>query len=551
MHPLLKKFLSQLTGGMTTEEEINIPPTRKKSLNPFVSLGITAAIMLVYFFFALPALNPMSGEFYSFFIIALVIFNALHLLFGKGGKQKLGSISVILLIIALLLPVLLSFFSGPFFHAKRYSQLIHVENGVFEQDVSTISLQQIPIVDRDAAQVIGEKQLGTLTELVSQFVIDPNYPQVNIAGKPVRISPLQYFDLIKYIGNFRNGIQYYVSVDMSTQVGKLNKLEKPIFYSSSDYLFRNIARHLRFQFPFSILGETNFELDDDGNPFYVTSILTKRIGFFGGLDAKGVIITDASSGKSTRYSLDETPTWVDRVHPAELIIDQLDKRGMYNGGFINSIFGQKNVTRTTSGYNYISIGEDIYLTTGVTSVRSDESNLGFYFVNLRTKETKFYQVPSAIEKEAMRSAQGKVQEKEYNPTFPVVLNLFNRPVYFITLKDQANTAKMFAIVDAQQFNNVIVGESVQEAVSKYALVHSGAGRITDASLGEEITPKDIQQVVIDGNTIYFIAIKENDLIFTASAKQLGVDIMKIKVGEKIRVIGNQTENQFDIIQIEQ
>lgn len=83
-----------------------------------------------------------------------------------------------------------------------------------------------------------------------------------------------------------------------------------------------------------------------------------------------------SPGESQYYT--DIPTWVDGVYSAEIIMDQYDYYGTYQGGFINSLFGQKNVTVTTEGYNYIAANDDVYVYTGVTSAGSDESNIGFY-----------------------------------------------------------------------------------------------------------------------------------------------------------------------------
>lgn len=500
----------------------------------WLSFLLTAIIMGIYFFIVLPSLSPQSPSLYTFLLISLALFTILRLFFGPkltGGAFKR---TVLIAIVLFVLPTVMLFITSPVFRAGSYSKLIHVEPGVFEEDIEKITRNQVPVVDRETASIIGEKQLGSLTDLVSQFVIDEQYSQVNIAGKPFRISPLRYYDIIKYITNRKDGIQYYVSVDMTSQEGKVVKLPKPVYYSSGDYLMRNIYRKLRFQYPFAILGETNFEIDDDGNAYYITPILHKTIGFFSGTDVKKVIITDANSGKSTTYPLDQVPSWVDRVYPAELIISQLDYRGLYTGGFLNSMFGQKNVTSTTEGYNYISIGEDIFLTTGVTSVRSDESNLGFYYVNLRTKDTKFYSLASATETAAMSSARGKVQEKEYQPTFPVLLNIQGRPVYFMSLKDRAKTAKMYAFVDAQQFTNVVVADDVASLFTAYAKVHPTRGKTSEEY--ETITIDSLKEVTLDGNTVFFITVKENDQIYYATASLLQEKVLQMKEGAKLRVL---------------
>ncbi len=348
----------------------------------------------------------------------------------------------------------------------------------------------------------------------------------------------------------KNGIQYYISVNMTTQEANLVKMNEPIFYSESDMLMRNVERKIRFQFPLDMLAETNFEIDDDGTPYYVTPVLTRRIGFFGGLDVKGVIITNGNTGESTKYALGTVPNWVDRVFPSDLIIQQLDYRGMYTDGFINSVFGQRNVTKTTFGYNYIPMDNDIYLFTGVTSVRSDSSNLGFYFVNLRTKESKFFSIPSADESSAMKTSEGAVQEKGYYATFPILLNIKEKPVYLMALKDNTKTAKMYSLVDAGNFTNVSTGNTVKEAMAKFDASYSIPGNVPGADAGERTIKVDlIQTLVVDGNSVFYIKAEGDDTIYVGTAKQLGAAIAFVKTGDTLNIFGNPKDKQFDILEI--
>lgn len=506
-------------------------------------LILTILIMFVYFFFALPSLSPQSEEFYFTIILSLIVYWVLHAVIGKPLKNYVSlQISVVVAILAILIPFVGSFIASPFFFSQQFASVIQVNTGVFEEDVEQANLDQVPVVDREAAQVIGQKELGAVGDLVSQFTISPRYSQVNIQGKPIRVSPLDYYDFIKYLSNFRNGIEYYVSIDMTSQDGDLVELEDPIFYSESDILLRDLDRHLRFQYPFYILGESNFEIDDEGRAWYVTPHLVKPVMFFGGLDAKGAILTDANTGESTYYLREDTPAWVDRVNPSEVIIQQLNDYGMYTNGFWNSLFSQRNVTQTTEGYNYISLGTDIYLTTGVTSVRADESNLGFYYVNLRTKEASFYPQPSATEYSAMSSARGKVQDMNYEPTFPVILNIGGRPVYFMSLKDHTLTAKQFALVDAEQFTNVIVGNTVDETMALYYEQNPEAISESDlGSLEETLTIEQVSAVVEEGFTVYYFTVEENDSIYKAIPADLGADVIFLQAGDEIRIISSTIE----------
>ena len=168
--------------------------------------------------------------------------------------------------------------------------------------------------------------------------------------------------------------------------------------------------------------------------YWIVSCITYRIGVWSGADVEGAILVNAVTGEHQYYPVEEVPSWVDRVYHADLIIEQLNLNGKYQNGFWNAYFGQRGVLMTTDGYNYIAVGDDVYLYTGMTSVAADQSNVGFVLVNMRTKETKFYTVPGATEKSAQRSAQGQVQDQGYTATFPLLLNVNDRPTYFMSLK---------------------------------------------------------------------------------------------------------------------
>lgn len=531
------------------KEKIKTRDTNRKGKSPLLIIFATLVVMFLVFFVTLPALNYMALELYSFLITGVIVYNILNMVFGKKSILKTVTVSAIIVAVLIVAPIVLGFFSQPIFRAKSYSALIPVEDANFADTVKEISYDKVPVVDRDAAVVIGARQMGSVQEVVSQFEINDNYTQINIKGVPVRVSPLAYSDLIKYFINSGNGIPYYVKIDMATQEADLIKLVNPLKYSKSDILMRNIIRHIRFKYPTKMFGEINFEVDDEGNGYYITSVLTRRIGIFGGTDVKGAIVTSGSTGDSNYYDIENVPSWVDRVYPADLIVQQLDYRGRFTDGFINSIIGQRNVTRTTRGYNYVPLNDDIYLYTGVTSIRSDSSNLGFYFVNLRTKEAKFFSVPSADEISAMNSATGQIQEKNYVPAFPVLLNLKDRPTYLIGLKDASGLAKMFALVDAENYQNVNVGNTVQEVINAYYL-RTDTSSLPGADAGERtIVIEKIQSIVIDGNTIFYIMAKDDTAIYTGTAKTLGAGIVFAKPGDTLNVFGNPRDNQFDILEI--
>ena len=499
---------------------------------------ISLVIIAVSYWFVLPPLNWRSVDFWSFLIWSIVVIVAINAfsqvisflkanvnkkikidsktsinLSALGTQIKVAGIGIAAVIV---LGILASIIGAEIFNAKAYNNLITITDGDFTKDVAELNMDQIPIVDRDTASRLGQRKLGEMSDLVSQFEIQDIYTQINYRGKPVRVTPLQYGDIIKWLNNQKDGIPAYITVDMTTQETTLVRLEKGIKYAESEYFMRDLNRALRFKYPTKIFGDISFEIDDDGTPYWVASTVGYKIGVWSGMDINGAVLLNAVTGESKYYTLSDIPTWVDQIFDSDLVIQQLVYNGKYRSGFWNSVFGQRGVLQPTDGYNYLAIDDDVYLYTGMTSVTSDESNVGFVLTNLRTKETKFYAIPGAEEYSAMSSAEGQVQHLNYNSTFPLLLNVSNRPTYFVSLKDAAGLVKMYAFVDVNQYQIVGTGNSVEAAQSDYI------SKLKTENVSDNIKPdtvngiiEKINSAVIDGNTIYYIKLEGNDSIYTA------------------------------------
>ena len=499
---------------------------------------VSLVIIAVSYWFALPPLNWRSRDFWTFVVWAIVVIVVINAftqvldflktntkqkvkidaktrlnLSALGTPIKIAGIAIASIIV---LGIGATVIGAEIFNAKAYNQLIKITDGDFTEDVAEINMDQIPIVDRDTASRLGQRKLGEMSDLVSQFEIQSLYTQINYHGKPVRVTPLQYGDIIKWFNNQKQGIPAYITVDMTTQETSLVRLEKGIKYSESEYFMRDLNRALRFKYPTKIFGDISFEIDEDGTPYWVASTVNYKIGVWNGQDINGAVLLNAVTGESKYYSLKDIPTWVDQVFESDMVIQQLTYNGKYRSGFWNSVFGQRGVLQPTDGYNYLAIDDDVYLYTGMTSVTSDESNVGFTLTNLRTKETKFYAIPGAEEYSAMSSAEGQVQHLNYTSTFPLLLNVSNRPTYFVSLKDAAGLVKMYAFVDVNQYQIVGTGNSVEAAQSDYI------SKLKTENVTDDIKPEategvieKISSAVIDGNTIYYIKLENNDKIYTA------------------------------------
>lgn len=426
----------------------------------------------------------------------------------------------------------LSIFPG---NAAKYANVLETQDADFAQDIQQVDYSEIPIIDRDSAALLGNRAMGNIPEYVSQFEIAGTYSQINYQGTPVRVSPLGYADLFKWLTNRAEGIPAYALVDMTTQDAQIVKLgDRAIFYSRSEPLARNIDRYVQLKYPFYMFDEKSFEIDEDGQPWWICPVQTRTIGLFGGTTIERVVMVNATTGECTDLAIDDVPQWVDRAYPAELLIQQYNWSGKYQDGWLNSWLGQKNVVQTTPGtdgnvgYNYIAKDDDVWVYTGVTSATADNSIVGFVLVNQRTAESHYYPVAGATEESAMQSAEGAVQNLRYSATFPILINVSEQPTYFMALKDNAGTVKKFAMVDIQHYQNVATGDTVAETQKSYQAMLATSGALsTDAVEAnmEEATGviRSMTQAVMDGNSHFYVTLDGVDGIFDfAIPGQLGI-----------------------------
>ena len=520
-----------------------------------ISLIVTLVFGALYFYLVLPPLNPQAPEFWVFLLLLLAVYSVCTLI-GAGvraGRENIVElpralahsckVPILLAGVILAVCVLGTLIGAAIFRSGAYYDLLDVQSGDFTEDVAEISYSEIPMLDKDSSIQLGRRALGSIgadSNLVSQFeVSDSEYSQINYKGEPVRVAPLVYGNIIKWFNNRAQGLPGYIVVNMVTQEADLVQLSDGIKYSTGEHFGRNLYRTLRFRYPTMMFGDVNFEIDEDGTPWWVCSRLVKRIGLFGGADAQGAVLVNAVTGESSY--MEEVPSWVDRVYDADLLVQQYNYHGRYVNGWINSWLGQKGITTTTEGYNYIALNDDVYLYTGVTSAGGDESNVGFILINQRTKEAKYYNITGATEYSAMSSAQGAVQHLNYTATFPILLNISDQPTYFMALKDSAELVKMYAMVNVSDYQITATGTSVAQCQQNYEQLLSQNGvqvtapALDDAAEQETIsgTVTEIRSAVVDGNTIFYFALG-GDVYYAVSAQSCQQAVI-INVGDTVTI----------------
>ena len=583
--------------GKGAPKEIVIPP-EKKVLKIIISLIVAVIGGAVAYYFMLPALNLKAMEFYYFVAVVLAIYIVMTVLTTKAFMKPeyipyVKKRSIIPIVIGLVFALILGIgylVSAPLFRAKDYSSIISVDTqnfGESDRSITTITslkdFQSVPMIDKDAALVLANKTLGEL-EKVSQFVIDEKYStQINYQGNPYRIFPLKYGDFFKWIKNTKEGFPAYVAVNMYTQEAEVVDLSNNnlpnIKVSTGEYLNERLDRVLRFRFPTYMFGTPSLEINEDGHPYWVCERIDKTIGLVGGADVIGVVLVDACDKNNIDYySLEEIKSndkiqWIDQIYSEDLLVQQYNYYGKYSGGFINGYIGQENVVSTTFGSSCIASGDDVWLYTGVTSVTNDDSIIGFAIINQRTKEAVFQRIAGTTESGAQTSAQGIVSDKGWNATFPILLNIDGEATYFMALKDN-NVVKSYAMVSVERVQDAVRSEDdanpdLEACLKAYVnkvklstkkvlninydavLPDSIAGSDSSTDSGDikaevkKITGviSDIRTAVVDGNSIYYIALNGGNVYYSISASE-DAGVVILNIGDTVNITYKATEGSI-------
>ena len=520
----------------------------------FKSYGIALVIVAIYAFVKLPVLRLDFTSGFGTLILFFALAGIIDMMLDRGEKiSKMAKnnflIAALLLIIVIVIPF---FVTSPIFRAGSYRNLLgKVEESAFTEDVSPVSVDKIRIVDKDMAMKLGDKKLGEIPAIGSISKIG-EYSIQSVKGELYWVAPLVHRDVVKWITNL-SGTNGYIMVSATNpqDVRLVQNLDgKPIkiVYQEEAYFLQDLHRHIYLSGVVNYgLTEFTFEIDDNGKPYWVVSLYEHAIGY-GGANAVGTAIVDAQTGEVNVYSIEDTPKWVDRIQPESFVVEQIRNWGLYVNGFLNSVISEEGVLLPSEGTSLV-YGNDgkSYWYTGITSSGSDESTVGFMLVDSRTKESKIYMQTGATETAAMSTAEGKVQEKNYQSTFPVMYNILGKPTYVLGLKDKAGLVKMVAFVSVEDYNVIGLGETKSDAYKNYKEILESEGNDLQITKEEDLeniegTVSRINQDVKSGNTNYYITLKDNsELIFTGTSK-VSNELPLTMVGDKVSISYEKTDS---------
>ncbi len=518
----------------------------KKNKKIIIYSSVTVLYAIIYYL-AMPVIN------FNFYGLPLyVMFIGLTIMSIEAGKSKKFNkagtlITIISLLFLTIIPLLIT---TPIWNSKKYQQLLgEVKESVFTEDISPVDIDKIRLVDQSMASRLGDKTIGQDPALGSSSYVG-NFNIQTYKGELYWVAPLLHRSFFKWLSS-KEGSKGYIMVSATNpQDVKLVQNKGRIKYQMDAYFSTDLKRHIYFN-GFMTKGYTDytFEIDDDGNPFWVLSQYNKVIGYSGREIVKTIIV-NAVNGNIKSYSITETPKWVDRIQPEFIVKEQINNWGKYKKGFWNSVFSEDGVLTLTPGMSLV-YGKDgnSYWYSGLTSAGADDSTVGFIMVNTRTKETKYYRQAGATETASMGSAEGKVQEKGYKATFPIMYNVLGQATYILSLKDKAGLIKMISMVSVEDYTILGIGETTEEALRNYKTALKR--KISDSSITDNFNLneatgiiKRINSDIVKGDSFYYFTLDTlpNEVFVMTSS--ISKEIIITKIEDRVSIKYEESDSKY-------
>ena len=472
-------------------------------------------------------------------------FNKRNILFSTAAT------TFIIIIFAL---IIFGICGSKLFNSKAYYEQLEIKEApetelqeIFDYDKGNVLL---PLIDKDLSFKLAQ---ASLSDYGAQYTIDyDNFTLISVSRNEkdelVRITPLEYANLFVSMNRIEEGTIGYIEVNVVTKEAKLVEVEGGLKYMPSAVLDYDLDRHIRFKYPTLLYNEYNFEIDDEGNPYWVIPTYKMEIGVINGPTSNGVLLVNPVTGEINNYNLGEEPKWVDRTVNEVIVDTQATNSFRYKNGYLNVHFGQKKeVFQLSDGYNYFIKDGNTYYVSCITSPNeNDQTSIGFVTINLKTKEATKYFVNGMTEMRAREIAMNdaRVKAQQLIATWPILINYKNVETYFIVLKNEVQAQKI-VFINVKNGELVAMGDTIEEARSEYdkLLANSGNTEVDSIKIeGEVLRIRDL------GEQIEFILKDSEDKYFVVSPS-VSIDARFIQVGDTISIKCNDYGTYYYVLEL--
>lgn len=472
---------------------------------------LIGAMILADYYFLIKINFRYYGLFFYIFLFVLLTFGLYASYRQINASDKVRLNTFIITGMVGIVMFLIIFGGRTYFYAEEYSNLIEVSEADFIEDIQTVNVENLPLVDKAYGYKLGQLKLGEYPGIGSEFEAG-EYSDIIYQGKQYLVAPLEYRDIFKWLNNRNTGTPGYILINKVTAVTQFVNLRETtgegLLYTPSAFFNQDLVRYAYYNGMAKYKLENQFfEIDEEGTPYYVLQYSLPTIFINGGAKINKIAVVNATNGEINIYNPGQEPDWVESVYPDSIIFQQLDYWGALQDGWLNSIFAQRGVLQPSDGTRVIMNEGELYYFTGLTSAGNDESTIGFVYSGMKTKETRLFRFPGATEDAAMDKVITLLPQNNISTSFPIPINVEDIPTYFILIKGEDGRILRYVYISVQDLELYSMSENKNEAYNNYLVKLSETSDATAEEVVGIIT--DIVFYVTNGNTIYWIEL-DND-----------------------------------------
>ncbi len=400
----------------------------------------------------------------------------------------------------------------------------------------------IVLVSPSVASYKGQQVLGSNGQnLGSSYSIDPaTYTLQSIRKHLYYVAPLEYNNIFVNLSN--NNTPGFVIVDAENPqavpqlcTNTSHDVLCPTNGASLAYLpgallNQDLIRHVYLSgYTYGELVDPTLELDDSFHPYWTISLLQPSRGYTGET-LNQVLIIDGHTGDITTFRPQNVPVWVDRVMPADTVVEYLSWWGLYHAApwFNPSGAGQQS-TAESPQLLYNTVDNPVWLIPMTSSSTNDNSSTGVFLFNTHENKATFYPLAGlgigTNVSSTIQSTRSNI--RSYGVDSVQLYQIYNTPTWvaiFVQTTDSGSIFQAVGMVDARNLNgsNVQFETTLPAALQDYQnwLLQQGSGSggtptsgSTKTVTGKVLRISSIQQGT---NTIYYMQIQDQNLIFRAN-----------------------------------
>lgn len=429
------------------------------------------------------------------------------------------------------------------FSAGTYASLIGpMETRDWTQDVQPKDPHHMAMITPDNALYLAQKTLGQQGAIGSQFTINADAITLQrVHDKLVYVIPLDFAGFTTWTSS-PGGVPAYVTINAEDPESQpeLVKLAdgNGMIYTPGAQFWNQLQRHMREQGNFDGFSDPMFELDDAGQPWWITTAYKPTIGW-SGEQITSVLVTNPHDGTTASYAVDKVPAWVDRVMPRDLTRSYIDWWGDLSGGWWNSFWNKSNLTKPEDNGTvliYDAEGQAAWVTDVTSRSSNDDSLVGIIYTDVRTGRSVFYQVGGGGTMNAILAAVNKNQDVQYKHLTGDYVQIYNIDGVMAAVVPLLNGNSAFqgvAIAEVKNPQDVAVGTTQFEALAKFKsiLARHGQQISVENAANAKALEGQLERIHQDLNTtggLYYFTVAGTPHIFTASSQ----DYPKLAVAEK-------------------